>query len=141
MSFVLDASVTLAWCFIDESTPETTLLLEHLAKESAFVPELWTLEVGNILISAEKRKRISYAKITEFLTLLQNLNIKTDYETSARGFREIISVAHSEKLTTYDAAYLELAMRLGLPLATKDIQLAKTAKKIGIKLMHEMDLT
>jgi predicted nucleic acid-binding protein len=136
MSFILDASITLSWCFSDEATPETMHLLDQLNQESAFVPELWTLEIGNILISAERHKRITYAKITEFLTLLQHLNIKTDNETSIRGFREIISLAHSEKLTTYDAAYLELAMRLGLPLATKDIQLAKAAKRIGVKLIY-----
>jgi predicted nucleic acid-binding protein len=137
MSYVLDASITLSWCFSDEATPETITLLEQLESETAFVPERWSLEVGNILISAERRKRISYANITEFISLLQNLNIKTDYETSSRGFREIISLSHSEKLTTYDAAYLELAMRLGLPLATKDVQLAKVAKKMGIKLMNK----
>jgi len=135
MNFILDASITLAWCFSDESTPETTLLLEQLDHASAFVPEIWTLEIGNILISAERRKRITYAKITEFLTLLQDLNIKIDNETSTRGFREMLLLAHSEHLTTYDAAYLELAMRLGLPLATKDMQLANAAKKIGVKLM------
>lgn len=135
MSFILDASIALAWCFADEATEETTVLLERLNQESAFVPELWTLEMGNILISAERRKRISYAKITEFLTLLQHLNIKVDNETSIRGFREILSLAHSENLTTYDAAYLELAMRLGLPLATKDIQLAKAAKRSGVELV------
>lgn len=135
MSFVLDASVTLSWCFSDETTSGTLSLLEKLEIESAFVPELWTLEVGNILINAERRKRISYAKISEFITLLQNLNIKTDYETSIRGFREILSLAHAEKLTTYDAAYLELAMRMGLPLATKDTDLAKIAKRMGVKVI------
>jgi predicted nucleic acid-binding protein len=135
MNFILDASITLAWCFSDESTPTTTVLLEQLDHATAYVPELWPLEIGNILISAERRKRISYAKITEFLTLLQHLNIKIDNETSMRGFREILSLAHSEHLTTYDAAYLELAMRLGFPLATKDLQLVKAAKKLGVELI------
>lgn len=135
MNYVLDASVTLGWCFEDEATPGTTLLLDKLDKFTAFVPEIWSLEIGNILISAERKKRITYAKITEFLSFLHNLNIQTDLETSARGFREIISLAHSEKLTTYDAAYLELSMRLGLPLATKDNDLAKAAKKIGIQVL------
>lgn len=132
MSFVLDASITLAWCFADEATKHTTALLEKLETESAFVPELWSLEVGNILIAAERKKRISYAKMTEFLTLIENLDIQVDAETAARAFREIISLAHSEHLTTYDAAYLELAMRLGLPLATKDAALQKAAKHLGI---------
>ncbi|SRR5579883_1327951 len=135
MGFVLDASIALAWCFTDEATPKTKALLNQLEKETAFVPELWALEVGNILIAAERRKRISYAKITEFLSLLEQLDIQIDNETAARGFREIAPLAHAEKLTTYDAAYLELAMRLGLPLATKDLQLQKAATRLGVKLL------
>lgn len=135
MSFVLDASIALAWCFSDEATPATISLLERLESESAFVPELWSLEVANILIAAERRKRISYAKMTEFLSLLENLNIQVDNETSLRGFREILFLAHSEGLTTYDAAYLELAMRLGIPLATKDTQLHNVAKHLGVKII------
>jgi len=135
MSFILDASIALAWCFVDESTPVTVTLLEKLEVEQAHVPELWPLEVGNILINAYRRKRISYAKISEFLSLLENLDIQIDKETSLRSFTEILSLAHSEKLTTYDAAYLELAMRLGFSLATKDNQLAKAATKLGVKVI------
>src|SRR4051812_35313264 len=100
MNFVLDASITLAWCFIDKTTPVTSRLLERLGTASAFVPAIWTLEVGNMLISAECSKSNTYAKITEFLALLKNLNIRIDTETSTRSFREIVSLAHSEKLTT-----------------------------------------
>ena len=135
MSFVLDASIALAWCFADEATPETIALLDKLESEQAHAPELWPLEVGNILINAHRRKRISYAKISEFLSLLENLNIQIDKETSFRSFNEILFLARSEKLTTYDAAYLELAMRLGCPLATKDNQLAKAATKLGVKII------
>src|SRR5262249_22935678 len=110
-------------------------LLEKLESEQAYTPELWPLEVGNILVNVCHRKRISYAKISEFLALLENLNIQIDKETSLRSFTEILSLAYSEKLTTYDAAYLELAMRLGLPLATKDSKLAKTAAKLGVKVI------
>lgn len=135
MNFVLDASITLAWCFADQATPETTRLLERLESESAIVPGLWTLEVGNILIAAEKRKRISYANIKEFLALLENLDIEIDSETGSRGLHDIIFLAHSEKLTTYDAAYLDLAMRYGLPLATKDTALIHAAKRVGVKII------
>jgi len=135
MGFVLDASIALAWCFADEATPKTLSLLNRLENEYAIVPEHWSLEVGNILVSAERRKRISFAKIKEFLTLLENLDIKTDFETTPRGFREIISLAYSEKLTTYDAAYLELAMRHGIPLATKDEELRIAAKRLGVTLI------
>lgn len=135
MNFVLDASITLAWCFSDEATPTTVKLLERLEVESAIVPGLWSLEVGNILLAAEKRKRISYAGIKEFLGLLENLHIEIDSETGVRGFRDIFFLAHSEKLTIYDATYLELAMRYGLPLATKDNALIDAAKRVGVKII------
>lgn len=136
MNFVLDASAALAWCFADEATPATRNLLEKLETDTAYVPAHWSLEVGNILVSAERRGRISYAKVAEFLTLLQNLPIETDEETAYRGFHEILALAHAEKLTTYDAAYLELAMRLGMPLATKDLDLKKVAKRLGVKVIE-----
>lgn len=133
--FVLDASVALAWCFSDEATPNTNSLLDRLQTEQAFVPSLWYLEVGNILVMAERSKRISFAKITEFVQLLDNLNINVDSETAKCGFNTILSLAYSEKLTTYDASYLELAIRLGKPLATKDHQLRVVAKHLGVKLL------
>jgi predicted nucleic acid-binding protein len=141
MSFVLDASIALSWCFSDESTPVTISLLEKLETEKAFVPAIWSLEVGNILIGAERKKRISYAKITEFLTLLEDLDIRVDYETHTRAFQQIFSLAHSEKLTTYDAAYLELAMRLGVPLATKDRQLYEAALGLGVRVFSDSEET
>src|SRR5579864_8674503 len=102
MSFVLDASITLAWCFGDEATVASIKHLESLDEKVAYVPELWGLEVGNILVAAERRKRITHARIAEFLSLLHELNIQVDKETSERAFHEIISLAYSENLTTYD---------------------------------------
>lgn len=135
MAFVLDASIALSWCFADEATPLTFDLLQRLENEKAYVPQLWTLEMGNILVVAERKKRISFAKISEFLSLLSDLDIQVDHETSSRGFHEIISLAHSEKLTTYDAAYLELAMRLGLPLATRDLELKAAGSRLGVIML------
>jgi len=135
MGFVLDASIALSWCFADEANPLSNALLEKLETEIAYVPELWPLELGNILVSAARKKRITYAKIAEFLALLENTNIQIDKETSGRAFHEILALAHAEKLTTYDAAYLELAMRLGLPLASKDNQLCDTAARLGLKVL------
>jgi predicted nucleic acid-binding protein len=136
MGFVLDASISLAWCFSDEASQFSSDLLIRLESEKAFVPVLWTLEMGNILIVAERKKRISFAKIAEFLTLLEDLDIQIDHETSSRGFREILSLAHSEKLTTYDASYLELAMRMGVPLATKDSKLREAAERLGVITLY-----
>ena len=135
MNFVLDASVTLAWCFNDERSVSTDALLEKLETVKAFVPGLWTLEIGNILLSASRRKRITYACATEFLNLLSNLDIQIDDATPANGFHDIFMLAHAEQLTTYDAAYLELAMRLGLPLATRDNQLAGAAIRVGVSVI------
>lgn len=134
MSFVLDASVTLSWCFEDEANEATMALLQRLNQEKAFVPALWSLEVGNILVSAQRKNRISSAGITEFLHLLEALDIHIDQHTATRGFHEILLLASSQQLTTYDAAYLELAMRLGLPLATKDKQLREAATRLGVML-------
>lgn len=137
MSFVLDASVTLSWCFCDESTPLTVSLLEKLENEQAFVPAIWSLEVGNILVAAQRKKRISYAKVKEFLSLIEALSIQVDPETHHRAFQGILSLAQAENLTTYDAAYLELAMRLGYPLATKDRQLYEAALGLGVQVFSE----
>lgn len=135
MAFVLDASITLSWCFSDEVTPVTNELLEKLTTETAYVPSIWALEVGNILVGAERRKRITYAGIVQFLELLGKLNIQEDGETSEKGFHEILSLAHTEDLTTYDAAYLELALRKGLALASKDAKLYTVADRLGVKII------
>lgn len=136
MSLVLDASVALTWCFADEATSKSVALLNKLETELAYVPAIWSLELGNILVTAERHKRISYANISQFIELISNLNIQVDSETDNRAFHETLTLAHSEKLTTYDASYLELAMRLGMQLATKDAQLAKAAKRLGVEIIN-----
>lgn len=135
MSFVLDASIALSWCFSDERTSLTDQLLERLVNEMAWVPSIWSLEITNILVGAERRKRIHYAELVQFLELLNGLSIEIDEETSFKAFHEILFLAHSEKLTTYDAAYLELAMRKGLPLASKDNDLNRVAKRLGVQVI------
>ena len=134
-AFVLDCSVAIAWLFEDESRPEIDVLLEQLKNSEALVPNLWHLEVGNVLIQAEKRGRITEAQIAVRLKLLATLPIMTDGETSPRAFREILTLARSHELTTYDAAYLELAMRHGLPLATQDNALVRAAHAVQIKIL------
>lgn len=135
MSFVLDASIALSWCFADEASTHTWALLERLEEETAYVPSLFALEMSNILILAERRKRISYAHVILSLELMSHLSIQIDGETAARAFHETSQLAYKEKLTSYDASYLELACRLGVPLATKDKHLAKIAKKLGVSLL------
>ena len=133
--FVLDASVAVAWCFDDESTPKAWALLDRLHIAPAHVPALWALEIGNILLGAEKRQRITQARTVEFLGILGDLDIRVDPELPGRAFRDVLPLAREQRLTTYDATYLELAMRLGLPLATKDKALARAAAALRIKTL------
>ena len=133
--FVLDASITLAWCFEDEASRATDDILERLSSEPAFAPALWRLEIGNVLVLAERKKRIDFAKIADFIGSINSLDIRIDKETNTTIFNDIIKLAYNEKITTYDATYLELAMRLGLPLATQDMLLKKVATKLGVKTL------
>ena len=130
--FVLDASVAVAWCFDDESTPAAWALLDRLRTAPARVPALWALEIGNILVGAERRRRISQARTVEFLGILGDLDIRVDPDVPGRAFRDVLPLAREQRLTTYDATYLELAMRLGLPLATKDTALIRAATALRI---------
>lgn len=134
---VLDCSVALSWCFEDEAAEETDALLERVRDEGAVVPALWHLELGNILLQAERRGRIHAADVTTRLTLLGDLPILTDGETSVRALRETLLLARTEMLTTYDAAYLEVSLRRGLPLATKDHDLRAAAHRMGIETLPE----
>jgi predicted nucleic acid-binding protein len=134
--FVLDASIALAWCFEDEATAATRRLVERLATETASVPAIWPLEVANALAIAERRQRITRADSTEFITRLENLVILVDEETVARAFTRVLDLARQQLLTAYDAAYLELAMRLGIPLASKDPQLCDAAERVGVTVLR-----
>lgn len=133
--FVLDCSIAMTWCFEDEATPATDALLEWVRDEGAIVPMLWHLEIGNVLLQAERRGRVTSADLSARLELIATLPITTDDETSSRALREVLALARTETLTTYDAAYLELAMRRGLPLATKDRPLQRAGKRVGIKVL------
>ena len=133
--FVLDASVALSWCFKDETTPARLALLQRLGSEHAAVPAIWPLEVSNILASAERRKRIDAAGIGEFLALIESLDIRVDGETAGRGLTEILALARREGLTSYDAAYLDLAIHDGLPLATGDRALTDAAARCGVAVL------
>jgi predicted nucleic acid-binding protein len=132
--FVLDTSVAVSWFFEDESGEYTTDVLESLTEQEAVVPSLWSLEVANVLLVAERRKRCSEAEATRFIELLESLPITTDNDTAHRALNHIYQLAREYSLTSYDAAYLELAMRLGLPLATMDRQLAEAATKAGVAI-------
>ena len=131
-ALVIDSSAALSWCFEDEASPGTDALFERVRDLGALVPGLWHLEVANVLLQAEKRGRITGGDVTMRLDLIAALPITTDSETTARAWREILALARAQGLTTYDAAYLELAIRRGLPLQTKDEALIGAAKRCNV---------
>ncbi len=134
-AFVLDCSIVVAWLFDDEASPETDALLDRLKNDGALVPGLWRLELGNVLAHAERRNRIAAAQIAAYLDLLNRLPIVTDTETESRALREILTLARTENLTTYDAAYLELAMRRRAELATRDKAPIQAAARVGVETL------
>ncbi len=135
--FVIDASVVMAWCFEDEASSYADAVLERFAEATALAPIIWPLEVGNALVVAERRGRITAAETVRFLSLLQQLPIAVEGETASRVFGEILALAREQRLSTYDAAYLDLAMRAGLPLATQDAALRQAAARCGVLVYLE----
>jgi predicted nucleic acid-binding protein len=136
--FVIDASATLPWCFAEEATRWTEGLLDRLqAGEEARVPAHWPIEVLNGLIMAVRRKRIDLDRVTRFAGDLAALPIRIEPPHAPAAWNAVIQVAAEHNLTIYDAAYLELAQRTGLPLATLDGDLLKAARAKGAPLLEE----
>jgi predicted nucleic acid-binding protein len=133
-ALVIDSSAALSWCFEDEASPETDAVFEQVRDQGAVVPGLWHLEVANVLLQAERRGRITTGDVAMRLELIADLPIMTDDETIARAWREILALARAEGLTTYDATYLEVAIRRGLPLVTKDAALIAAAGRSGVAI-------
>ena len=134
--FVVDNSVVMGWCFENEGNRYAEAVLESLETGEALVPAIWPLEVGNVLLVAERKKRLSEASVVRFLALLNSLPITVEQETPERMLKEIVSLARAHELSTYDASYLDLAMRLGLPIATQDASLTGAAKKCRVPAFH-----
>lgn len=130
--FVLDCSITMAWCFEDEVTDYTDAILQRLTSATAIVPNIWPLEVANVLLLSKKHKRISEIQASNFIEALSGLPIVIDPSTSNRALHNISVLAEEVGLTIYDAAYLELAMREKIPLLTLDKSLINAAKKLGL---------
>jgi predicted nucleic acid-binding protein len=132
--FVLDGSVTLAWLFHDEADPYADAIVARLPALEMLVPRLWHLEIANVLLVGERRGRCSQADTTSWLSYLAALPIVVDGATEARAWAETLNLARQEGLTAYDAAYLELALREGVPLATLDAKLRTSAQALGVAL-------
>ena len=134
MPFVLDASVTAAWCFPDEQSIVADAAMQRLLDDEALAPSLWTLEIRNILIVNERRGRIDTADADAFLRDLDGLPIRVRHDADLRA---IFSLARKHQLTAYDAAYLDLALRTSAALATLDQSLARAARAEGVQLIAE----
>jgi predicted nucleic acid-binding protein len=135
MQFVLDCSVSISWCLVDENNDYADAILAMMQDCEAFVPEIWSLEIANVLLVAERRNRITQEQSLEAILLLQSLLIQVDTFTNANALGTTLVLGRQEGLAAYDAAYLELALRLGLPLATLDTRLAEAATRCGVELV------
>ncbi len=134
-AFVVDCSVTMAWLFHDEGTPKTSALLKRLASETALVPGWWYVEITNVLALAERKGRIAPAQSDAFIADLSKLGIERDDEAPDRAFANLLPLCRAHQLTSYDAIYLDLAVRSNLPLATLDDDLRRAARKLGVRLL------
>ena len=136
MSFVLDNSVTMRWFFGDGKPQELAYagkVLDAMKQDNAVVPVTWGLEVANVIARAEAKRIVAEARSGAFIELLASVDIDVDSATFEQALSDTLQLARRYSLSSYDASYLELALRLGLPLATLDGDLQKAAKKAGVK--------
>ncbi len=136
MSFVLDNSVTMRWFFGDGKPQELAYagkVLDAMKKVNARVPVTWGLEVANVIAKAEAKSLVTEARSGAFLEMLEGVDIEVDPATFAHALSDTLQLARRYELSAYDASYLELSLRLGIPLATLDEDLQKAAKKAGVK--------
>jgi len=135
VTFVLDASVTLAWCFVDESSEMADRVLAQLEGEEAIAPAIWPLEVANGLRTAERRGRLDLADLVQVRELLTALPVEVEGVPLDAALGEVSELARQLDLTAYDASYLALAARRGLPLATADDRLRRACAQAGVELV------
>jgi len=128
----------MAWCFDDEATPYTDGVRDSLADKRAVVPSIWPLESANATVIGERRKLLDEARSRRFFVLLEALSIVVDDDTANRAFNDIVHLARKYQLSAYDAAYLELAIRRGLPLACNDVKLKAAAVAAGVVLFNPL---
>lgn len=134
VKFVVDNSVVMAWAFEDESDIYTENVLDSLTTSKAIVPAIWHLEVVNVLKTSERRGRLKEADSTSFVSFLESLPISTAMDACEGKMAELLSVARSYNLSSYDASYLLLAMKMTVPIATKDKALRVAALKAGVHI-------
>ncbi len=125
----------MAWCFEDENSDYASGILERLINGEALVPGIWPLEVANVLLVTERNRRLGEADSTRFVSLLSQLPIIVETETRERVMGEVLALAREHKLSSYDASYLDLAMRSGLSIATLDIKLKRAASECQVTIV------
>ncbi|MGI8608568.1 MAG: type II toxin-antitoxin system VapC family toxin [Candidatus Dormibacteria bacterium] len=134
-SFVLDASIALAWCFEDEVTAAAEATLELLRESAALVPAIWPFEVANALLAGERRGRVTESHGTQLLEVLSGLPIEVEPPPGRERLGRLTALARRHGLSVYDGAYLDLAARRNLPLATADKALISAASTDGVRLL------
>lgn len=134
---VLDGSTALAWVLPGEGDAGTDALLDRITQAGALTPSLWPLETANVLLVAQRRGRITLAERQQALTTLAELPIHVDPHTVFHAWGDTLHLAETQRLTVYDASYLELALRAGLPLASRDQELRAAAASCGVPLLDD----
>ena len=137
MPFVLDCSMAMFWCFSDERSDYSDRVLESLQTDEAIVPSIWILEILNVLLVAERTKRLREADSSRFLQLISELPISEIASSSRSESSTILTLARQNNLSSYDASYLDLAIREGVPMATQDRRLIKACRKSGVTVFGE----
>ncbi len=133
---VIDNSVIMSWCFADEVNAYADMVLDSLTKMHAITPCIWPLEVGNVLVVAERKGRLKYSDGVQFWELLSELPIEIEQQFSEKVIKNIYALAREAKLSMYDASYLELAIRKNLPLATLDKDLLRATEKFNVAIYN-----
>ncbi len=133
-TLVIDASIALSWCFADEADPYADTIARALPDLHLVVPTLWHVEIANALLMAERRKRSSAADTARWIDYLRSLPLEIDEATASYAWSDTFTLARLHGLTAYDAAYLEVSLRRGIPLATLDRSMAKAARAAKVRL-------
>ena len=136
MRVVVDASTALAWCFPDEASDYADAVLVALEGKTMLVPAVWSLEIANAVLIGERRKRLRLPEIRRFTTLLEGLLLVQEMQPVGEHVSNVLPLAREHSLSAYDAAYLELSIRHGAPLATLDGKLRKAAKQADIRIFE-----
>ena len=134
--FVIDNSVVMSWCFKDETNRYADAVLDKLSESEAIVPSVWSSEVVNVLLVAERRKRLKQVDSIRFITLLSQLPIVVEHEAPAQMMKDLLALGRASNLSSDDASYLDLAMRKDCPIATLDKKLMEAAQKVDVKILE-----